>query len=203
MSNTPNGAVSPLDILDVVTLLVESKRNGVVPENGLEEHGSSVCTPQDPVPHGNGRTNVRCFRNDAQTFKDFGQKFVSLPLTAHGLRDLECRAWVADSLRSRSHKSARCGITQILELAFQDADPDEQELYSRFRNVAGAAVLLVFHPLSSKVLCQLLRNHNTLSHISTPCSVFRTARKNLSVYYINPPLTSSPTERDARAIDSL
>ena len=151
----------------MVTLLVESKIDGVVPENGLEEHGSSVCTPQDPVPHGNGPTSARCFRNDAQTFKDFGQKFVSLPLTAHGLRDLECCAWFADSLRSRSNKSPRCGITQILELAFQDADPDEQELYSRFRNVVGA-VLLVFHPLSRKVLCHLLRSRKTPSRIPIP-----------------------------------
>ena len=56
---------------------------------------------------------------------------------------------------------------KILELAFQDADPGEQELYSRFRNVVGA-VLLVFHPLSRKALHNLLRNCKTPSHISTP-----------------------------------
>ena len=55
--------------------------------------------------------------------------------------------------------------TQILELAFHDADPGEQELYSRFRNVVGA-VLLAFHPLSRKALSILLRNHGTPSHIS-------------------------------------
>ena len=57
--------------------------------------------------------------------------------------------------------------TQILELAFQDADPGEQDLYSRFRNVVGA-VLLVFHPLSRKALHNLLRKCETPSHISTP-----------------------------------
>ena len=57
--------------------------------------------------------------------------------------------------------------TQILELAFQGADPGEQELYSRFRNVVGA-VLLVFHPLSRKALHNLLRKCETSSHISTP-----------------------------------
>ena len=56
--------------------------------------------------------------------------------------------------------------TQILQLAFQSADPDEQELYSRFRNVVGA-VLLVSHPLSRKTLSNLLKNCGTPSHIST------------------------------------
>ena len=56
--------------------------------------------------------------------------------------------------------------TQILELAFQNADSGEQQLYSRFRNVVGA-VLLVFRPLSRKTLSSLLRNCGTPSHIST------------------------------------
>jgi len=54
---------------------------------------------------------------------------------------------------------------QVLEHAFRDADSDEQELYSRFKFVVGA-VLLVFHPLSRKSLSDLLRNCGTLSHIS-------------------------------------
>ena len=57
--------------------------------------------------------------------------------------------------------------TQILELAFQDADPSEQGLYSRFRGVVGA-VLILFHPLSRKALCDLLKNCETPTHISTP-----------------------------------
>ena len=56
--------------------------------------------------------------------------------------------------------------TQILELAFQDADPGEQDLYSRFRNVVGV-VLLAFHPLSRKDLSTLLGNCGTPSDIST------------------------------------
>ena len=56
--------------------------------------------------------------------------------------------------------------TQILELAFHDADPSERELYSRFRNVVGA-VLLVSQPLSRKALSNLLRNYGTPSHISS------------------------------------
>ena len=56
--------------------------------------------------------------------------------------------------------------TQILELAFQDADPDDHELYSTLKNVVGA-VLLAFHPLSRKTLSGLLRNCGTPSDIST------------------------------------
>ena len=55
--------------------------------------------------------------------------------------------------------------TQILQLAFHDADPGEQELYSRFRNVVGA-VLLVFRPLSRKTLSNLLKHCGTPPHIS-------------------------------------
>ena len=55
--------------------------------------------------------------------------------------------------------------TQILELAFQDADPDDHELYSTLRNVVGA-VLLAFYPLSRKTLSNLLRNCGTTSDIS-------------------------------------
>ena len=54
---------------------------------------------------------------------------------------------------------------QVLEQAFRDADSDEQELYSRFRSVVGA-VLLIFHPLSRKALSDLLRNCGTPSRIS-------------------------------------
>ena len=55
---------------------------------------------------------------------------------------------------------------QILELAFHGADPGEQKLYSRFRNVVGP-VLLVFRPLSRKTLSNLLKNCGTPSHVST------------------------------------
>ena len=56
--------------------------------------------------------------------------------------------------------------TKILRLAFQDADPGEQELYSYFRDVVGA-VLLVFYPLSRKAFSNLLKNCETPSQIST------------------------------------
>ena len=56
---------------------------------------------------------------------------------------------------------------QILELAFRGVDcQQELELYSRFRVVVGA-VLLVFHPLSRKALSDLIRNCGTTSRIFT------------------------------------
>ena len=55
---------------------------------------------------------------------------------------------------------------QILELAFQDADPGDHELYSTLRNVVGA-VLLAVHPLSRKTLSGLLRSCGTSSDVST------------------------------------
>ena len=54
---------------------------------------------------------------------------------------------------------------QVLEHAFHDTDSDEQELYSRFKLVVGA-VLLVFHPLSRKSLSDLLSSCGTPSRIS-------------------------------------
>ena len=70
-------------------------------------------------------------------------------------------------LRGASHEGGVDLIyTQILELAFHGTDPGDRELYSDFRNVVGA-VLLVFHPLSRKTLSDLLRNCESPSHIST------------------------------------
>jgi len=73
------------------------------------------------------------------------------------------------SLPQSTAHEGRSGIdllyTQVLEQAFHDADSNEQELYSRFRFVVGA-VLLVFHPLSRKTLSDLLRNCGTPSRIS-------------------------------------
>jgi hypothetical protein len=56
--------------------------------------------------------------------------------------------------------------TNTLKLVSQDAWTDEKELYSDFRTVVGA-VLVVFHPLSRKALSDLVRNCGTPSSIST------------------------------------
>ena len=55
--------------------------------------------------------------------------------------------------------------TQILELAFYDVDPGDQEIYSRFRGIV-AVVSLAFHPLSRKAISSLHRNCGTPVHIS-------------------------------------
>ena len=55
--------------------------------------------------------------------------------------------------------------TQVLEQAFRDLNSDDQEVYSRFKLVVGA-VLLVSYPLSRKSLSELFENCGTPSHIS-------------------------------------
>ena len=55
--------------------------------------------------------------------------------------------------------------TQILQLAFQGAEPGDQELYSNFRDVVGV-VLLIFNPLPWKALSDLVKNCGTPSEIS-------------------------------------
>ena len=55
--------------------------------------------------------------------------------------------------------------TQVLEQAFCDAGPDEPELFSRFKLVVGA-VLLVFRPLSKKTISELVKGCGPPPHIS-------------------------------------
>ena len=73
------------------------------------------------------------------------------------------------SLRHSTAHEGKSGVdllyTQVLEQAFRDADSDAQELYSRFKLVVGA-VLLVFYPISRKTLSELLKDCGTPSRIS-------------------------------------
>ena len=55
--------------------------------------------------------------------------------------------------------------TQVLQHAFLGVGLDEHEIYSHFKLVVGA-VLLLFYPLSRKALSELLENCGTPSHIS-------------------------------------
>ena len=55
--------------------------------------------------------------------------------------------------------------TQVLEQAFRGTHSDDQELYSRFKLVVGA-VLLVSHPLSKKTLSELVKTCGTPHQIS-------------------------------------
>jgi len=70
------------------------------------------------------------------------------------------------SLPQSTAHEGRSGIdllyTQVLEQVFHDVDVHENVLYSCFRSVVGA-VLLVFNPLSMEALSALLR----MPHIST------------------------------------
>ena len=56
--------------------------------------------------------------------------------------------------------------TQVLGQAFHDVDSDDQELYSRFKFVIGA-VLVVFHPLSRESLSDLLGSRDAPSRVSS------------------------------------
>jgi len=64
------------------------------------------------------------------------------------------------SLPQSTAHEGRSGIdllyTQVLEQAVDDMDTDAREIYSRFRTVVGAT-LLVFNPLSTMALSDLLR----------------------------------------------
>jgi len=68
-----------------------------------------------------------------------------------------------------SHE-AKLGIdllyTQVLSQAFQDVDSDDHELYSHFKSVVGA-VVLIFQPLSIKTLSDLLINCGTPARMSS------------------------------------
>jgi len=68
-----------------------------------------------------------------------------------------------------SHE-AKLGIdllyTQVLSQAFQDVDSDDHELYSHFKSVVGA-VVLIFQPLSIKTLSDLLINCGTPAKMSS------------------------------------
>ena len=60
---------------------------------------------------------------------------------------------------------------QILELAFHDVAPGDQDLFPNFRTVVGA-ILLLFQPLSGNDLSVLVSNCGTPSHIFTTLDPF-------------------------------
>ena len=92
-------------------------------------------------------------------------KFIASPYHLH----TERLALIISLPDSTSHEG-KSGIDllyeQVLEQAFRDAGPDEQELFSRFKLVVGA-VLLVFHPLSRRTLSELVEGCGTPSHIAS------------------------------------
>ena len=74
------------------------------------------------------------------------------------------------SLPQDTSYEGRSGIdalyTQVLAQAFHDVDSHDHSLYSHFKSVVGA-VVLIFHPLSINTLSDLLGNCGTPSRIST------------------------------------
>ena len=74
---------------------------------------------------------------------------------------------ILDSQSTNHEESIDELYTQILKLAFHNTDSgtNKKELYSRFKTIVGA-VLLVFHPLSRKAVSDLVRKCKSKSHIS-------------------------------------
>ena len=94
--------------------------------------------------------------------------------------------------------------TQGLEQAFCDVDPDEQELYSNFRAIVGA-VVLVFNPLPVKTFSTLLGVADTSTILRSLHSVlkFPESRAGPILVFHNHSLTSSWTQDTARIEDSM
>ena len=73
------------------------------------------------------------------------------------------------SLPQDTSREGRLGVdplyTQVLKQAFCNVDSQDQEVYSHFKSVVGA-ILLIFHPLSVNTLSDLLGNCISPSDIS-------------------------------------
>ena len=79
---------------------------------------------------------------------------------------------IISHLQTHTHEGGVDALyTQILELAFYDVDLGDHDLFSNFRTVVGA-VLMVFQPLSGDDLSTLIRNCGTTSHILTTLNPF-------------------------------
>ena len=78
------------------------------------------------------------------------------------------RLGIIVSLPQDTSQEGRLGIdllyTQVLGQAFHDVDSHDHKIYSHFKSVVGA-VLLIFHPLSINTLSDLLRKCGTPSRI--------------------------------------
>jgi len=116
-----------------------------------------------PGPH-----NIDILCKKAAGFFIFASTVVKFVASHHHPPD-ERLALIISLSQDTSHEG-RTGVdllyTQVLEEAFQDVDSNDHELYSRFKSVVGA-VILIFHPLSIKALSNLLRNCGTPSRISS------------------------------------
>ena len=116
-----------------------------------------------PGPH-----NIDILCKKAAGFFIFASTVVKFVASHHHPPD-ERLALIISLSQDTSHEG-RSGVdllyTRVLEEAFHDIDYSDHELYSRFKSVVGA-VVLIFHPLSIKSLSNLLRNCGTPSRISS------------------------------------
>jgi len=116
-----------------------------------------------PGPH-----NVNILCKKAAGFFIYASTVVKFVSSHHHPPDE--RLTLIVSLPQDTTHEGRLGIdllyTQVLEQAFHDVDSHDHELYSHFKSVVGA-VLLIFHPLSIKTLSDLLGNCGTPPKITT------------------------------------
>jgi len=116
-----------------------------------------------PGPH-----NIDILCKKAAGFFIYASTVVKFVSSRHYPPD-ERLALIISLSQDTSHEG-KSGIdllyNQVLEEAFHDVDSYDHELYSHFKSVVGA-VILIFYPLSIKTLSDLLRNCGTPSRISS------------------------------------
>ena len=116
-----------------------------------------------PGPH-----NINILCKKAAGFFIYASTAVKFVTSRHYPPD-ERLALIISLPQDTSHEG-RSGLdllyTRVLEEAFHDVDSHDHELYSRFKSVVGA-VILIFHPLSINTLSDLLMNCGTPSRISS------------------------------------
>ena len=106
-----------------------------------------------------GPQNIDILCKKAAGFFIYASTVVKFVSSNHHLPDERLALIV--SLPQDTFPEGRLGVdllyTQVLEQAFCDVDSQDQEVYSHFKSVVGA-ILLISHPLSISALSDLLRN---------------------------------------------
>jgi len=131
---------------------------------GITKNRSNCALAEDwPGPH-----NIDILCKKSAGFFIYASTVIKFVASRHYPPDE--RLALVISLPQDTFHEGRSGVdllyTQVLEEAFQDVDSHDHELYSHFKSVVGA-VILVFHPLSINTLSDLLKNCGTPSRIST------------------------------------
>ena len=125
----------------------------------------SDCSLQEDWP---GPHNIGVLCKKAGGFFIYASTVVKFISSPHHPPDE--RLALIISLPQDTSREGRSGIdalyTQVLDQAFHDVDSHDHSLYSDFKSVVGA-VVLIFHPLSINTLSDLLGSCGTPSRIST------------------------------------